>query len=123
MTSHSNIIVGYKGKMIVDDSAAFYAPYVPLDEGNMKINIRHEQGHPEGYTDDLGIIADRDQWVRERLRGWYAWIHHSQFREVHAWCEANIHGHWLLDPGIIQRQRELYMSDSKDVTLFSLRWS
>jgi hypothetical protein len=120
MTSRSNIILGYKGKMVVDDSYAF-APYVPLYGGKMKIEIRYERGHPEGYTDDLGIIADRNQWVRERLGGWYTWIHHSQIIEVYDWCDANLQGYWKLAAGV--NKRELYISEEKDVTLFSLKWS
>lgn len=95
-------------------------PYTPQGF-DMKIEIRYERGHPAGYTDDLGIIADRNQWVRERLRGWYTRIHHSQAVEVHDWCERNLQGYWKLASGI--PERELYMSDEKDVTLFSLRWS
>ena len=120
MTSHSNIILGYKGK-VLEDSAAFYCPYIPLEIGKMKIEIRYERGHPEGYTDDLGIIADRNQWVRERLGGWYTWIHHSQISEVYEWCSKNLQGYWKLAAGI--NKRELYISEEKDVTLFSLRWS
>ena len=122
MMSRSNdiIITQYKGRTTAD-AGAFYAPYVPLDVGKMKIEIRYERGNPSGWTDDLGIIADKNQWVQERLSGWYAWIHHSQAMEVHDWCERNLQGHWTLRAGI--PKRELYMSLDKDVTLFSLKWS
>ena len=87
----------------------------------MSFEIRYERGNPAGWTDDLGIIADRNQWVSERLPGWYTRIHHSQAMEIHDWCEKNLQGYWKLRAGI--PERELYMGSEKDVTLFTLRWS
>lgn len=117
-----SIIVGYKGKATVD-AGVFYAPYVPLDTGfKMKIEIRYEHGNPAGYTDDLGIIADRNQWIPERLPGWYTRVPYHQAMEIHEWCERNLQGYWKLRRGGTL-ERELYMSEEKDVTLFTLRWA
>lgn len=117
------MILPYKGKT-VEDAGAFYAPYIPLIIGNsdMKIKVHWEKGNPAGYTDDLGIIADRNQWVNERLAGWYTQIPYAQVMEIHEWCEQNLQGYWKLRQGGAL-ERELYMSEEKDVTLFSLRWS
>ena len=38
------------------------------------LNLHYRCGHPAGWTDDLGIIADKNQWVREELPGWYCYI-------------------------------------------------
>lgn len=105
---------------VVEGGVSVYAPYIPKGV-NMKIEIRYERGNPAGYTDDLGIIADRNQWVNERLPGWYTRVHHSRAMEVYDWCEQNLQGYWQFAAGI--PERELYMGDEKDVTLFSLRWS
>lgn len=88
----------------------------------MNFEIRYDRGNPAGYTDDLGIIADRNQWVCERLRGWYTHIPYDQVMEIHEWCERNLQGYWKLRRGGTL-ERELYISEEKDVTLFSLRWS
>ena len=104
-----------------DEIGMFYAPYIPLDIVKMKIEIRYYRGNPAGYTDDLGIIADKNQWIPARGEGWYAWIHHNQAEEIHNWCQNNLQGRWTLGAGI--PKRELYIRESKDVTLFSLKWS
>jgi hypothetical protein len=87
----------------------------------MKIEIHYELGHPEGYTNDLGIISDTDHWVKERLPGWYSTIYNSQGLGIHEWCLKNLHhGYWKLAVGIYNS--ELYIGNEKDVMLFSLRW-
>lgn len=37
---------------------------------------------PSGYTDDLGIIADRNQWVPEQVPGWYVFVSGPKYMEV-----------------------------------------
>lgn len=59
--------------------------------------------------------------VNERLRGWYTRIHGSQFVEIYEWCKNNLQGYWKIGDGVYIR--ELYMGDSEDVMLFTLRWS
>jgi hypothetical protein len=94
-------------------------------ETDMSWRIVYEHGHPEGWTDDLGIMADRNQWVREHLPGWYArqWIGGRQWISVYddsdlrAWCEENLSGYWE-----IPRDGYVYMSSEEDVMLFKLNW-
>lgn len=87
----------------------------------MKIEIHYDSGHPEGYTDDLGIISDTNHWVKERLPGWYAKIYNSSGLGIYEWCLKNFHyGPWKLTAGIYNS--DLYISDEKDAMLFSLRW-
>jgi hypothetical protein len=87
--------------------------------------VRYEQGHPAGWTDDLGIMADRNQWVSEHLDGWYArrydksgWWESSRHRtDLVEWCEKNLTGYWE-----IPSDGYLYMASEEDVMLFKMRW-
>lgn len=96
---------------------------------NMECNWRviYEHGHPEGWTDDLGIIADRNQWVKELLPGWYArqyqrgdrWWESAYHRtDLREWCEKNLTGYWEMPP-----DGYLYMSSEEDAVLFKLIWT
>jgi hypothetical protein len=73
---------------------------------------------PAGYTDDLGIIADRNQWVEEVTPGWISDIDPQEYMAMHEWCEQNLkHGDWCTGVYYIILQRE------EDVAWFMLRWS
>jgi hypothetical protein len=75
-------------------------------------------GHPAGYTDDLGIIADRNQWVEEVTPGWYSDIDPQEYMAIREWCEQNLkHGDWCTGVYYVILQRE------EDVAWFMLRWS
>jgi hypothetical protein len=94
-------------------------------EDQMHWDIRYEYGHPAGYTDDLGIIADRDQWVDEVIPGWYArnfisqskrsWVNTDSDTAMREWCEENLKGYWEIKGYVL-------MTDPDDVTLFKMRW-
>ena len=75
-------------------------------------------GHPAGYTDDLGIIADRNQWVKEQKSGWFSDIDPRDHMAIREWCEQNVtHGYWYTG------DYYLVLEDEKDVAWFLLRWS
>ena len=74
------------------------------------------EGNEAGWTDDLGIIADRNQRVPYRPQGWYL-VDHS--REVHEWCVAKLSSYYILTNG---RWPEYYIDDEQDVMLLKLRW-
>ncbi len=92
---------------------------------DMSWHISYEEGHPAGWTDDLGIMADRNQWVREVFPGWYAcrwagdrqWVGMYADQNLRAWCETNLSGYWE-----IPRDGYVYMSSEEDVMLFKLNW-
>ena len=86
----------------------------------MIIDSYYSFGHPEGYTDDLGIIADRNQWVPEQLPGWYFIISYST--DIHDWCENNLMGYWKC-VGFFSGRRTYYVSSDSDAVLFKMRWS
>ena len=73
---------------------------------------------PAGYTDDLGIIADRNQWVPEVIGGYCSDIDPQEYTAIREWCEQNLkHGDWCTGAYYIILQRE------EDVAWFMLRWA
>ena len=73
---------------------------------------------PAGYTDDLGIIADRNQWVEEVTGGYCSEIDPQDYMAIREWCEQNLkHGDWCTGVYYIILQRE------EDVAWFLLRWA
>lgn len=89
----------------------------------MKIEPEWRNWQPAGYTDDLGIIADCNQWVNEVLPGWYLKVPVDMAREIHEWCDKNFNGRWKLIAWDGGQMRTLYISDDKDLSWFTLRWS
>jgi hypothetical protein len=98
-------------------------------EKHMSWEVIYERGHPSGWTDDLGIAADRNQWVRELLPGWYArkhetlagswssWISVAHDQKLRSWCEDNLSGYWDMPP-----DGYLYMGSLDDAMLFKIAW-
>jgi len=83
----------------------------------------YDEGHPAGYTDDLGIIADRNQWIKGAAPGWYFLL--APYGEtdvsaldVRSWCEDNMSGHWTYNGS-----HSFYLADDGDAALFKLRWA
>ena len=75
-------------------------------------------GNPAGYTDDLGIIADRNQWIPGTKQGWYSDIDPQDYIPMREWCEQHLkHGDWCTGVYYIILQNE------SDVAWFMLRWS
>ena len=80
--------------------------------------FRWRDGHPAGYTDDLGIIADRNQWVDAVSSGWVSNIQLHQVEPIREWCTQNLkHGCWQV--GFYS----IFLKNEKDVAWFLLRWS
>ena len=81
-------------------------------------NFRWRNGHPAGYTDDLGIIADRNQWVSEVTGGYYSDIDPQDYVPMREWCEQNLkHGGWWV--GVYY----IILQNDEDVAWFMLRWA
>ena len=79
----------------------------------------YSRGHPSGYTDDLGIIADRNQWVKAEPPGWYVGLSDNPFfnHSVLDWCKDNLDGQWqCVDV------HKLWLANHDDATLFKMRW-
>jgi hypothetical protein len=73
---------------------------------------------PAGYTDDLGIIADRNQWVPEVIGGYCSDIDPQEYTAMREWCEKNLkHGDWCTGAYYIILQNDA------DVAWFMLRWA
>lgn len=82
----------------------------------MNIEIEYREYRPGGYTDDLGIIADRNRWLPEQPAGWHVFIKHYEWYEIREWMDNN------------NIQYEPYFSSiilfkESDVVLFKLRWT
>ncbi len=73
-------------------------------------------GNEEGYTDDLGIIADVNQWVPYRPPGWYLTGHNLT---VHLWCLRKLRSYQILEN---KKYPDYYIEDEQDVMLLKLRW-
>lgn len=86
----------------------------------MKITYEWRPWIPEGWTDDLGIISDKNRWVREQLPGWYVFIPYQKAEEVYHWCNHNLKHDWSYGAGV--NHRKLYISSDKDFTWFSMKW-
>ncbi len=95
---------------------ASYGKWVQVRRVVPKFTYR--RGHPAGYTDDLGIIADRNQWVEAESPGWVSEVDPQDYLAIREWCEQNLrHGDWCTGAYYIILQNE------EDVSWFLLRWS
>lgn len=89
---------------------------MPREKVKPEFHYRHWV--PAGYTDDLGIIADRNQWVEEQVPGWYSSIDPQDYNDIRDWCEKNLEEYaWKLSPYQLILRRE------EDVSWFMLRFS
>lgn len=111
----SNII----GKMIAEDMAREILGM----PSPVNFETKYYGGHESGWTDDLGIIADRNRWVEAVAPGWYCnfyTIFSTANPHVHAmytWCKETIKNDWkMLSNGF-------YFEEEKDAMLFTLKWS
>lgn len=96
----------------------FKPRWVTVKREKIKPNFSYQRGHPAGYTDDLGIIADRNQWVEEQPRGWRSEIDPQDYMAIREWCEQNLkHGDWFTGAYYI------FLKYEEDVSWFMLRWS
>ena len=84
----------------------------------MSYLMHYRRGHPSGYTDDLGILADRNQWVPEEPSGWYCYLPCSrpEFYNIGQWCSEQLRGPWLLN------REMLWIARESEATLFNLTW-
>jgi hypothetical protein len=83
----------------------------------IKPSFTYRRGNPAGYTDDLGIIADCNQWVEAQTPGWISDIDPQDFMAMREWCEQNLKdGTWGIGVYYIILQNE------EDVAWFMLRW-
>ena len=94
------------------------ARWVPMQREKIKPNFTYERGHPAGYTDDLGIIADKNQWVGYRPSGWRSEIDPQDYQGMREWCQQNLkHGTWFTGCYYV------FIEHEEDVAWFMLRWS
>lgn len=54
------------------------------------IEFVYEEGHFGGWTDDLGIIADRNLYVPAKRWGWYWRRPQKVTTEMYDWLRANL---------------------------------
>ena len=92
------------------------------------LSFSYSKGHPSGFTDDLGIIADRNQWVCEEIPGWYALLPWRPYRgqdfslfEVETWCKENLSGRYHIEV-VDSHSMKIMISTERDVVLFKMRF-
>jgi hypothetical protein len=95
---------------------ASYGVWAPIKRIVPKFIWR--DGHPAGYTDDLGIIADRNRWVGEVTSGYCSDVDPQDYMAMREWCEQNLkHGDWCT--GVYY----VILQNDADVVWFMLRWA
>jgi hypothetical protein len=83
-----------------------------------KFNFKWQDWRPAGWSDDLGIIADRNTWVSERRPGWKSPIPPSMHIEVTDWCKKNLRpGSYII--GVYT----VLLANDESLMWFKLRWS
>jgi hypothetical protein len=82
----------------------------------MSAQVEYRSYRPAGFTDDLGIIADRNQWIPEQHAGWYLLIDPDDFYDIVDWITENNMDHSISSNGLM-------LFNQKDVILFKLRWA
>lgn len=94
------------------------ARWVPMQREKVKPNFTYQRGHSGGWTDDLGIIADRNQYVEAVTGGYHSTVDPQDYPQIKEWCMQNLkHGDWCTGVYYIILQRE------EDVAWFLLRWA
>jgi len=88
-----------------------------MEREKIKPKFTYQRGNPAGYTDDLGIIADKNQWVEYQPSGYRSAIDPQDYKEMREWCEQNLKGPWYTGIYFI------FIKSEKDVAWFMLRWS
>jgi len=97
-------------------SRTLSATWTMTPREKIKPKFCYEQGHPAGYTDDLGIIADRNQWTPAKPSGWWSAIDRQDYFEMEAWCNENLKGRFQIG------MYHIIISAEEDVAWFLLRW-
>ena len=82
-----------------------------------KVILHWHEGHPGGMTDDLGIIADRDQYVEEELPGWYGYVPSDMEDAVRRWCIDVLENRCRFIRG-----QTIHVPYEDDAAMFTLRW-
>lgn len=77
----------------------------------------YTNGHPAGYTDDLGIISDENRYVKEEIAGYESMIDSREYKDILAWCETN-----FSDDDYILTMYNIKFFDNMHVAWFMLRW-
>lgn len=81
----------------------------------MHAGLHYRSYRPGGWTDDLGIIADRNQYVSAQMPGWYFWPGYKEWDEIHPWLNENGIEYSVSGPNVIIHKDE-------DALLFKMRW-
>jgi len=86
-----------------------------------KISIHYRPYRPSGYTDDLGIISDTNQWIPAQEAGWYVSVPtNSKVSEITDWfTELGID--YSMKATVNYRTHFVIFNES-DANLFALRW-
>lgn len=82
------------------------------------------EGNPDGYTDDLGIIADCNQWIEYRPAGWYIHSLRGYDTDMIEWCRENLKSYQELGRNYLGSRHGFapVICNEDDAVLFQMRW-
>lgn len=81
----------------------------------MNIQLDYRPYRPAGYTDDLGIIADKNQWIKEQPAGWYVFANVDIINPMIKWMHETGINYKIANKWIIVPKDE-------DAAMVQLRW-
>lgn len=86
-------------------------------------HVAHMQGHPSGWTHDLGVVSAENRWVSAVPSGWYARLKQPYMNEltfdadeISVWCQENLRYHWEVT------RFHVYMAHPDDARTFKEFW-
>lgn len=86
-----------------------------------KISIHYRPYRPSGYTDDLGIIADTNQWIPAQEAGWYVTVPMGYtISDIVDWLDES--GIDYAMKATVYFQTHFVIFNESDANLFALRW-
>lgn len=77
------------------------------------MTIEYYEGHEEGWTDDMGIIADKNTWLPAMPSGWYIY---NCSPAIKAWALENL-------KSCVCSNGSYVILDKKEAMLFRIKWS
>ena len=94
-----------------------------FEQPMQSVNLKWKPYLPSGYTDDLGIIADKNQWINQQDEGWYAEFVLTMMNDVYKWCDANIKKTWHITQPTGNYKATIFIEDERDAAWFTLKWA
>ena len=89
----------------------------PEQYNSLCYKFSYVNGHPSGYTDDLGIIAPDNIYIAGVSSGYVALIKPNDYNDIKKWCNEN-----NIDV-VSLTINHIKLSNTEDVAWFLLRFA